>query len=148
MAVTITLTGDKKLDRLFSSLPKKVQGKVIRPALREAAKIISAKAKTNAPVDTGLLRESLRVRAGKRTRKNVIRVLVQTEAGFYKGKTFYGAFQEFGHRQGSRKLGNARQMIEGKHYIKRAYDSTANRAKAAAQQLIINGIVREAVAGG
>lgn len=147
-AMTFKLTGDKRLDRKFAALPMKVEKKILRQALRPAAKLILDSARQNAPVDTGALRKSLAVRAGKRTRKGTVRVQVQTSDGMFTGKTFYGAFQELGHHRGKRSLGSGRPMIPGKHYIKRAFDSRKFAAQVLAQSLIAEGILREARSGG
>lgn len=140
-AADFRLTGDKQLDAIFAGLPMKVQKQVLRPALRSAAKIVHAAAKNNAPVKTGALRRSLKVRAGKRTRKNLVRAVVQTGASdnLFKGKTYYGAFQEFGWKSGKRGSSSRRQ-ISGKHYIQAAYDSTAATAKEQALEEIKKGI--------
>lgn len=143
---TFQLTGHKHLDKVFQTLPVRVQKKVLRKPLRDAAKIIHAQAKANAPVRTGLLRSSLKVRAGKRSRrfKNEVRIVVVTEGGFFKGKAFYGGFVELGFRRGHRRLGKVRRKVPGQHFIKRAYDQTEQRARRVAISGIAAGIIQEA----
>lgn len=147
--VTFRLTGNRRLDRLFQTLPVKVQKKVLRKPLREAAKVIQKQAKRNAPKDTGLLRRSLRVRAGRRSRrfKNTVRIVVITGEGFFKGETFYGAFQEFGWKLGKRGTPNRRQM-PALHYIERAYKAKESEARSVAMKGIALGIMKEAASAG
>lgn len=144
--ITFQLTGDKELDRKFQELPAKVEKKVLREALRPAAKIILAQAKSNAPVLTGNTKESLKVRAAKRSRrtKNYVGIQVVTGKDFFQGQTFYAAFEEFGHRIGPRRLGDARKQFPGVHFIEHAYEQKADEAKALALKLIAEGIEREA----
>lgn len=69
--IHVQLEGFEELSRTFNSLARGVQGKIIRPALREGAKIVRDEAARRVPVDTGRLRKSLKVRALKRSRKFV-----------------------------------------------------------------------------
>lgn len=97
----IRLEGGPALERKLAALDSKVARKLSRQALRAGAKVVLAQAKANAPKRTGLLRRSLKVRAGK-ARKGFTQFRVQTAAGSFKGETFYGAFVEFGHKIGKR----------------------------------------------
>lgn len=98
---TIKLQGGKALEKKLKELPKGIRNKVIRQSLRAGAKIVHTETKAQAPVDSGLLKSALKVRAAKRSRKRIA-VNVQTKDGDYKGETFYGAFVTYGHRLGKR----------------------------------------------
>jgi len=93
---TIRLRGAKQLLEALKTLDDKLAKKVYREAMRAAAKPILETAKANAPVVTGALRKSLKIRAIKRTRKGRVGVVISTDKGFFKGETFYGSFIEFG----------------------------------------------------
>jgi hypothetical protein len=149
MAAEVTITGDVELDRKFRELPIKVEKKVLRDALRPAAKVILDAARALAPSRSGLLKGSLKVRAQGRSRRrpNAVGFVVQTAEGDYKGETFYGAFLMLGHRLGSRKLGNRRRLIAGKNFLRQALDTSGEAAKADALERIKEGIEREASAG-
>ena len=58
-----------------------------------------------------------------------------------KGATFYGAFVEFGHRVGSRKLGDARKEVAGQHFMQKAVaakgQAAADAAAAKMQQELV-----------
>lgn len=144
--LTFELTGDKELDRKFAGLPARVERKILRQALRPAADMILLEAQTNMPIVSGETRESLNVRAAKRSRRNKNSVVIQVVTGqeFFKGKTFYAAMAEFGHRAGSRKLGASRKLVPGIHVIEKAFKAKAEEAKADALQRIAAGIEAEA----
>jgi HK97 gp10 family phage protein len=105
--VQVSLAGDVETVNLLRELPDKLVKGALRKSLREAAKTVLRGAKFRAPRKSGLLTKTLKVRAFKRTRKNVVGFTVGTAAGDYKGQSFYGAFQEYGwtptgrHRQSS-----------------------------------------------
>jgi HK97 gp10 family phage protein len=158
----LVITGDKELDRLFQMLPDGMQKRVLRPALRAAAKVIQAQAVANAPKDTGALKKSIKVRAGKRSRKGIVRVNVTTSKDsttLYKGKQYYGAFIEFGHHVGKRtaevkrtqkanpgtRVSGGRRFIEPKPFMRPAFDSKKKEATKVASDLIAKGIVTEAL---
>jgi HK97 gp10 family phage protein len=93
--VTMKIEGGKELEIALRSLPPTVMRKVDRQGLREGGKIVLEKAQRDCPVVSGALRDSLKLKAGKR-RKNYISVVIGTAIGWFKGKTYYGGFVEFG----------------------------------------------------
>ena len=99
--IDISLLGDKALQRKLNRLPQKIQKKVMRQALREGARPILAAAKTNAPVDTGRMKASLKLRSHKARRGNFgveVRTGTRTELGIPEGATSYYPYSvEFGH---------------------------------------------------
>lgn len=169
----LTVTVSENVIARMRALPAKIQSKVLRPALRAAAKPIAAEAKSNIDKDnspnwpdTGRLKRSIRVRAAKR-RKGVVGVRVVTGKDFFAGETFYGAFREFGHKIGKR-TGNvdlgvrkrrrrsaaesaaagardaARGVVRPYKFIEPAYESHGPVAAAIAEREIVKGIEREA----
>ena len=113
--IGMEIVGLEELERAFLMLPAAVAKKAIRQNLRAGAKIVLAQAKENAPVDSGDLKRSLKVRAGKRSR-NTISIRVATGKDWFKGDTFYGAFVEFGTKR-----------MEAQHYVQRAYETTKDK---------------------
>ena len=69
----ITITGLKELDALLKSLPAKIEGNVMRGALRAGQKVMLDGAKLNlssiTKQDTGLLAKSLRIRFERKSQK-------------------------------------------------------------------------------
>lgn len=145
-AISFEITGDKELDAKFKSLTLAVQKKILRQAIRPAAKLVQQAALQIVPVRSGVARASLKVRAAKRSRRTPNRVTISmgAEALAFKGAAFYLAFNEFGFRRGKRALGNKRKKVPAKHWLRRAMKSVESQAKALAIQGIKEGIEREA----
>lgn len=102
--VRLLLIGDAELRAKLSALTDAEARKAVLGATREAAKVIQAEAKRTAPKRTGALRRSIKVRAIKRSRKRIgMRVTTSKLDSVYQGKTFYGAFQEYGWKTGARR---------------------------------------------
>ena len=75
MSVSIKLEGVGSVHVVFRELAdeigdKKANSKILIPAVREAMKPVLAKARTDAPVDTGGLKRSLQVEARRPNRKD------------------------------------------------------------------------------
>ncbi len=96
--MAVQITGDKQLEKVFDQFEVNLRKKIARKAIRKAAKPVRDTAIARAPVDTGLLKKSIKVRAMKRSRKNkhTVAVRVVTGEGFFKGEAFYGGFLEYG----------------------------------------------------
>lgn len=123
-AVTVVLTGDKKLNRRLKKLAGKDAKKAVRKSLRPALKPIHQQAKANARQfkKTGKLGRSIKIRSIKRTRKGFgARVTTGTATTDFSGETYYGAFHEYGWKTGKRGSSNRRQ-IEGKKFMQNAVD--------------------------
>lgn len=155
------ISGDRAVLRALSELPKRVQGKALRPALRVGAKILHAQAKSNITKRSGAAAASLKIRAGKRSRKGGASVQVVTSKGWFKGDQFYVAFGELGFKLGSRKvyqleagprhkLGKRyvaeRKQVEGKRWIRNALQQKESQAREAALQALKVNVEKEAEA--
>lgn len=153
------IVGAEKLRKQLAALGPRIAKKVIRQSLRQAGKIVQTEAKSNAPVDTGRLRKSIRVRAFKRSRKERIGINVQTNStnNVFKGKTFYGGFLEYGFRRGKRSneikraqkngrtlAGDLRQQVPSRPFMKPAFESKKEQAGKMAVDLLRAGVEREA----
>lgn len=134
-SVSFDIKGLDKLIKDLKQLEPKVQKKVVRKTLREGSKVIHREIKSNTvPVDSGDLRKSIKVRAGKRKR-NTISVTIQTsdKENVFTGDQYYGAFQEFG-----------TSKMPGKHYMEKAFNSKEEEAKAKMMDILAKGIIDEA----
>jgi HK97 gp10 family phage protein len=142
MAVArVSLTGAKEIAIAMGKLETKLARKVASKALRAGAKVVQAEAKRIAPVKSGALRNSIKVRAGK-NKKTYRSIIVGSGEKWFTGDEFYAAFVEFGHRIGkassgirrARKRGvdtaasDQRKEVEGVHYMERAYEATKQQA--------------------
>jgi HK97 gp10 family phage protein len=57
--VSVTITGDKVLERRLKKLPANVQRNLARKSMRKALNILKKEAKESAPVRTGRLKKSI-----------------------------------------------------------------------------------------
>lgn len=98
--VDISGLGDKRISAKLGALDLKVQKKIVRKALRKAARPILAEARARVAVDTGKLRDGLSIKA-VRARRGVFGVQVVTPRRVDLGipadaKGFYPAVLEYG----------------------------------------------------
>lgn len=141
------ITGIKEIDEALKELEPKLQKKVLRQAMRKSLKPVRDAVENQAPIgETGELAENVKIKAGKR-KKDTIRLNVQVGAGDFTGDQYYASFVEFGHKVGSRKLGDKRQEVPPDDFMKRGFDQTKNEARDTCLQLIKDGLLREANKG-
>ena len=118
--IDIRVLGSIELQRVLDSIPFKVQKKVLRPALRAAAKIVRKDVKRLAPKSDKRrrsgkhLKDTIRVRAGKRKR-GVTRIQVQTGSRAELGisatdKYYYPMAIEYGRRKTGSGVGIIRSL--------------------------------------
>lgn len=144
MKFSAAIQGAAELEAKLKALPRKVSGKITRQALRSGAKVVQKQAQADAPRKTGLLARSIKVRAAKRSRGR-IGILVQTATGFFKGKSFYSGFIEFGRKTGSRKSA-VRREVPADPFMARALEKKKAEAVQVVAAEIRKGIEREAAA--
>ena len=158
MAVSdIELFGDKQLVQRFQALERGVGKKVLRRALREAGRPVLASAKQNAPVDTGKLKDTLKLRA-KKSRRNTYGVEIRTGTRSELGIDstaggFYPASQEFGWGEGSaaavgRALGGGGSTGNAQPYMRPALDNNRSIVGKIVRVWTWKGIKDLALAGG
>lgn len=109
--IDISLLGDKKLEKSFKKIELKLQKKIFKAAVKDAAKPILALAKSYVPVDTGKLKDSIKLKAGT-GKRGTIGVRIETGTRAQLGisaddKFFYPTVVEYKH----------------KSYLRRAIDS-------------------------
>jgi len=115
------IKGAEALMKKLQDLDTKMARQIARDATREAAKVIAAAAKAAAPVASGATQKAIKVRALKRSRSR-IGANAMLGSGWFKGTTFYAAFQELGYQ-----LKNGKKM-PGKHWFKNAFESAKGQA--------------------
>mgnify|MGYP001009153993 CR=1 FL=1 len=139
----IVCTGAKEIELALAELEKRIANKIIRRVMRESMKPIAVAARENAPVETGVLRSAIKVRAMKRSRGR-IGIMVMIGEGDFKGDTYYGGFQEYGWKTGKRSdPDNQRREVEGKGYMRKAWDGGKETAKQQAERLLLDAIEAE-----
>ncbi len=140
----IDISGDKELIAVLSSLSKSEFKTAMQFAAKKSLEPVRRKAQSIAPKKTGRLSKAIRIRVLKKSRVRVgARVVVGSNDSMFRGRTFYGAFQEYGWRAGRRannqdlgvakrkrrtaaqreqieQMNAARPQIQGKFYLKKA----------------------------
>jgi HK97 gp10 family phage protein len=140
----IVLTGSEELNRKLAELSGPKAKMAIRKASRVALRPVAEQAKSNAPRKSGRLGRSIKVKAIRRSRSRVgARVTSSGTDHQFKGRTFYGGFQEYGWKSGRRTRNadfgvsrrkrrtaaqsaaatardSARRQVPGKQFMKRA----------------------------
>lgn len=90
MANELHVSGLSELDKLLKELPARIEGNIMRGAMRAGAKVFADRAKQMVPVKSGQLRDSIKVS----TRSKRGRVSATVRAG--SKKAFYAHMVEFG----------------------------------------------------
>jgi HK97 gp10 family phage protein len=73
---TVQVKGLREINDFLQKLPAKLEANVLRGALRAGANVVLESAKANVPVDTGTLRDGLKV--STRSRRGVVMARVVT----------------------------------------------------------------------
>ncbi|MDC8446455.1 MAG: HK97 gp10 family phage protein [Nitrosomonas sp.] len=93
MATEVKIDGLVDLHKLLQELPAKIEGNVLRGGVRAGTKVFLDRAKSLVPVNSGKLRDSIKIRT--RSRKGVVSASLVAGGG----KAFYGHMVEFGTAQ-------------------------------------------------
>lgn len=137
LAVDISVLGERELERKLAKLTAGVQRKIVRRALRDAAKPIRDAAKSRAPVKSGRLRRNIKVRSMRRSRVR-LGVLVRTgtrdEMGIPSDSPwYYPAIIEYGY-----------ENVPANPFLRGALDSNRQKALRIISDSVLGGINREA----
>lgn len=161
------LKGDREISAALDRLGATISRSAARKALRAGLNVILPVARANAPRgkypwpsqaarrSPGTLRRNIVVRS-KRSGKNSVALMLGIDKGLYRGEAWYAPFVEFGHRHGPRtpakggagygKTGeksDRRKFVQGRHFLKRAYESTKAQAIAAIRNVFLTEIEKE-----
>lgn len=150
--------GSKELEAAMADLSKNIQRRVVAKALKKGAEIVLKRARELVPVETGRLRDSLRIRQrrGKRDKidLSVPEVIITTSegqdvaGGLFTGDAWYGGFVEYGHavrgkkkrrkvkttigrilREVTQALGAGPKMVPPQSFLRRARDEKADEVR-------------------
>jgi len=135
--IKLEVKGAAEVEKMLRELAPKEAKKAMRKALRDSAKYVKAKAQRNAPVDTGLLRRKLKIRAakrsgGKRFKRGRFGVGVYSGLpgkGQNTGEAFYGYFHEVGTKQRKTKAGHNRGKLEPNPWLAPALYRNKNKVR-------------------
>lgn len=104
----VVVGGLKELSEALDNLTSKMQGKAVRRSLKAAAEPMVKAARSNAPVETGALRKSIKASTSVRLARGV----AQTKISYGKAQ-FYGQFVELG-----------TSKMPARPFLRPAFDST------------------------
>lgn len=124
---SVDIRGQRETIRALETLSSKLQRKAISKSSRISGKILMEAAKRYAPVDTGTLKKSIKVRALKRNRRGDVGVVVGTSQREFVGDLFYGAMVEYG-----------TSKMEAKPYMRPAYEEKKDEIVSTYQREILN----------
>jgi len=124
MKIEVDVAGLKDALATITKLDKKTGGKILRTAVRDSAKIIKKQAQQNAPVGTGALKRTMRVRKFKTRNRQQVTVGVMTgkrvKLNIGEGsKYYYPAAIEYGSKK---------RNIQPSHFMRRALESKSAEA--------------------
>lgn len=148
----VGITGGEDLIAALREFPVKLEVQVMASALRGGAKVVQARAVDNVPVDSGDLRDSIRIR--RRTNKKSGYINLNVVAG--NKKAWYAHIVEFGAKAHiikprARKslviAGLMREIVNHpgatpRGFLRRAFDESANNAVIEIAALTRKGIAR------
>lgn len=132
---TVIIIGIPAIDRRLKRLPGVVQKKIVRKAMRVGMKLMASEVKSQVPVDTGLTKANVKVRAVKKRKRGQIEIEVKIggDPGLYKTsaageKVFYPAIVEYKHNP----------------FMRRSFTAKGEAARQVAVAAIVQGIEIEA----
>ena len=149
MKITFDIHGDKELMAKLDSLPRKMEKKVIRSAVRVTQKVMVPVAKANARSMVGgamgdLIARNIQVRAARKQRRGSYVVNVQIKKGIEglrspTGRQHYiPAAIEYGHMAGP-------TYVPPIPFKRAAAESTANERMRVFREQLRIGLLREAI---
>lgn len=157
MRVIATVTGFREFEDLLKQLPKRVARKVMAGALRKAAAPIRDSARANVPVETGEMRKSIKIYAGKTRRKGRTAVFIGIvgKKGPLAHLVEYGSKAHLITSKSKRTLADAstghffgktvkHPGTPSRPFMRPALDTNADKAISIMKVEIGNGIIREA----
>jgi hypothetical protein len=145
------LNGDTELIAKLIEIDERVAGKWLRTALRDGAKVVQQQCIAWAPVKSGVTRNAIKVRAGKR-RQLGIYMLVTLSKRFFpvKENTFYVGFVDRGRKTGTGRgwkalsYRNIRREIPGTLWLELAFERSIGRAREVIYDTLARGLAKEA----
>ena len=149
----VIVTGVEELDKKLAEFEPKLQKKWLRQAMRDGLKLVLAEAQDNCPVLSGLTKDNIKIRAGKRSRSKItmfVRVgpsddLVKTTLD---GKRYFTpACVEYGHKGRPATVSGIEYgttEVVAHPFMRPAYDSTAEDARDTTMAALLEAAMKEA----
>lgn len=145
------ITGLVELNALLQTLPAKIEGNVMRSAMRAGQKVMLEAAKSNIPVKSGALRDSLKIKTSSRRGKVSATLVAGGKKAYYAHMVEFGTAQHFIKPKRARSLffaGLAREVVDHpgarpSPFMRPAFDSSAPQALTAVREYIATRLPRE-----
>jgi len=152
MANELHVSGLSELDRLLKELPAKIEGNIMRGAVRAGAKVMETRAKELVPVDDGDLRDSIKVSTKSKRGKVSATVRAGGKKAFYAHMVEFGTARHFIKPKKRKSLffaGIAREVVDHpgtspKPFMRPALDNSQREAVDAAAAYIRARLAKEA----
>lgn len=152
MANELHVSGLSELDKLLKELPAKIEGNIMRGAVRAGAKVMEERAKQAVPVDDGDLRDSIKVTTRSRRGKVTASVRAGGKKAFYAHMVEFGTARHFIKPRKRKSLffaGLAREVVDHpgsapKPFMRPALDNSQQEAVDAAAAYIRARLAKEA----
>lgn len=126
----VIVTGIMEIDRALKQVEAKTQKKIVRRSMRNSMKKeVLAEARAKSPVDSGLMKSQIKVRAGNAKRGDIA---VVVQVGDKKFNNFYPKFVEFGTTN-----------IAAREFMRKAYQAKDEKASKQVQVEIVHEIEKE-----
>lgn len=129
------ITGIEQAGAALKELDAKVQKTIVRRGVRVGCKIWLEAARGEAPVQSGKTKKNIKIRNGK-AGQGKFALNVGVNAKDFAGPTFYSSFVLFGHKVGSRRLGDKRKEVPANNFLKRAFEEKKEAVMNAATESI------------
>ena len=136
----IEITGLEKAIEGLKKLDEKMQGTIFKAATKAGAKVILAVAETNAPKRSGFMASMIKIRSSSRPSKGIFRSSVGVGEKDWTGPAFYASFILFGHKVGSRKLGDNRKSVAANEFLRKSAKQVGEQAAQAMIEVMQKGI--------
>lgn len=152
MANELHVSGLSELDRLLKELPAKIEGNIMRGAVRAGAKVMETRAKELVPVDDGDLRDSIKVSTKSKRGQVSATVRAGGKKAFYAHMVEFGTARHFIKPKKRKSLffaGMAREVVDHpgtspKPFMRPALDNSQREAVDAAAAYIRARLAKEA----
>lgn len=149
--MTIGITGLAELNRVLQELPAKIEGRILRGAMRAGQKVILDAAKSNVPVQSGALRGSLRITTRSKGGKVSATLVAGNKKAFYAHMVEFGTARHFIKPKKTKSLffaGLARQVVDHpgagpSPFMRPAFDASSEQALTAVRDYIATRIPKE-----
>lgn len=151
MSTEFEVTGLAELNRMLQQLPAKIEGNIMRGALRAGQKILLESAKSNVPIKSGALRDSLKIKT--RSKRGVVSatLVAGSKKAYYAHMVEFGTAKHFIKPKKAKSLffaGLARQVVDhpgatAQPFMRPALDGSSAQAITAVKDYLATRIPKE-----